>query len=167
MPKKKGSDVGRRAWSFLRLALLWARKGGVFKRRLTMVDPRLVIPNLVKCMGYSSTAAPRHDRLHYKEREFSFDETPIFHFKVHHRSASMRFLLPCIRPTKAVDFEDHEIYSRDSNNSYSSCSDIVEEMGYEGCDEKSPYPFEEEGIDLKAEKFIAKFYGEMKLQRNF
>ncbi|KAK5776365.1 hypothetical protein GOBAR_AA39266 [Gossypium barbadense] len=164
MPKKNGTDLGRRAWSFLRLALLWARKGGVFKRRLTMVDFRLVIPKFLK----SSTAAPRHDRLHYKEREFSFDETPIFHVKVH-RSASMRFLLPCISPTEAVDFEDHEIYScGNSKNSYSTCSDIVEEgeeMGYEGCDEKSPYPLEEEGIDLKAEKFIAKFYEQIKLQR--
>ncbi|XP_022759674.1 uncharacterized protein LOC111306039 [Durio zibethinus] len=172
MPKKN-SDVAQRAWSLLRLALLWTRKGGVFKRRL-MMELRLV-PKFLKGLGH--TTAPR-DQLHYKERELSFDETPIFHVKMH-RPASMRFLLPCISPEE-VDFdydfgidEYNRIYGYDSGRkSYSTSSDEEEdqgeekECGYEGCDEKSPYPLEEEeGIDSKAEKFIAKFYEQMKLQR--
>ena len=172
---KKSSDVAQRAWSLLRLALLWTRKGGVFKRRL-MMDLR-VVPKFLKGLGH--TTAPRHDQIsHYKERELSFDETPIFHVKMH-RPASMRFLLPCIS-SEEVDFdydfsidEYDGVYSYYSGRkSYSTCSEEEEEereeekeCGYEGCDEKSPYPLEEEGIDSKAEKFIAKFYEQMKLQR--
>ncbi|XVF80646.1 hypothetical protein PTKIN_Ptkin15bG0090800 [Pterospermum kingtungense] len=171
---EKNSDIGRRAWNLLRLALLWTRKGGLFKRRL-MMEIRLV-PKFLKGLGHS-TAPHRHDQIsHYKERELSFDETPICHFKMH-RPASMRFLIPCIS-YEEVDFDyDFGIdeYDRASGydsgrKSYSTGSEKEEEgqekeCGYEGCDEKSPYPLEEEGIDSKAEKFIAKFYEEMKLQR--
>ncbi|KAK8509804.1 hypothetical protein V6N13_093651 [Hibiscus sabdariffa] len=169
MPKKNG-DVARRAWGLLRLALLWARKGGVFKRRL-MMEVRLV-PKFLKGLGHStSTAHTRGDRLHYKERQFSFDETPIIDVKAVHRSASMRFLLPCIS-AGAVDFDRYDDLGIDeyddeirrcgsgSSRSYSTCSDVVgeEEWGYDGSDEKSPclytFPAEEEGIDSKAEKFI-------------
>ncbi|GMI69459.1 hypothetical protein like AT5G38700 [Hibiscus trionum] len=173
MPKKNG-DVARRAWGLLRLALLWARKGGVFKRRL-MTELRLV-PKFLKGLGHSTTAHARGDRrLHYKERQFSFDETPIIDVKAVHRSASMRFLLPCIS-AEAVDFDRYDDLGIDEYDDEihrcgsSECSDIVEEeeWGYEGCDEKSPrlyrFPAEEEGIDSKAEKFIAKFYEQMKLQ---
>ncbi|KAE8671273.1 CTP synthase family protein isoform 1 [Hibiscus syriacus] len=151
MKLKKNGGVGRRAWGLLRLALLWARKGGVFKRRL-MMELRLV-PKFLKGLGHSTMASHAcGDRLHYKERQFSLNETPIIFVKTVHRSASMR---------------------RDSGStkSCSTCSNIVEdegeeeEWGYEGCDEKSPFPVEEEGIDSKAEKFIAKFFEEMKLQR--
>ncbi|KAK8497556.1 hypothetical protein V6N13_002960 [Hibiscus sabdariffa] len=181
MPKKN-DDVARsrRAWSLLRLALLWARKSRVFKRRF-MVELRLV-PKFLKGLGHSTASVhTRGDRRLqcYKERQFSFDETPIIDVKAVHRSASMRFLLPCIS-AEAVDFDRYDDFSIDdlgSNKSNSACSDIVEdeeergedeEWGYEGCDEKSPCPYafpaEEEGIDSKAEKFIAKFYEEMKLQ---
>ncbi|GMI98873.1 hypothetical protein like AT5G38700 [Hibiscus trionum] len=172
---KKNDEVGRRAWRLLRLALFWARKGGVFKRRL-MMELRLV-PKFLKGLGHSTTVHTCGDRQlqYYKERQFSFDETPIIDVKAVHRSASMRFLLPCIS-AEAVDFDRYDDSGIDeyggSNKSYSTCSDIVEEeeeeWGYEGCDEKSPcpytFPVEEEGIDSKAEKFIAKFYEEMKLQ---
>ncbi|KAK8654379.1 hypothetical protein V6N13_128348 [Hibiscus sabdariffa] len=176
MPKKN-DDVGRsrRAWNLLRLALLWARKSRVFKRRF-MVELRLV-PKFLKGLGHSTTSVhTRGDRRvlqYYKERQFSFDETPIIDVKAVHRSASVRFLLPCIS-AEAVDFDRYDHLSIEN---YSACSDIVEdeeergedeEWGYEGCDEKSPCPYafpaEEEGIDSKAEKFIAKFYEEMKLQ---
>ncbi|KAL0435946.1 UNVERIFIED_CONTAM: hypothetical protein Sradi_0302500 [Sesamum radiatum] len=33
---KKSSVVARRAWNILRLALLWARKGGLFRNRLML-----------------------------------------------------------------------------------------------------------------------------------
>ncbi|WRX09818.1 Protein of unknown function DUF761 [Theobroma cacao] len=169
MPKKN-SNVSQRAWSLLRLALLWTRKGGVFKRRL-MMELRLV-PKFLKGLGH--TTAPR-DQIHYKERELSFDETPFFNVKMH-RPSSMRFLLPCIS-AEAVDFDydfgmdeyDGVCGYESGRKSYSSSSDEEEqgeeECGYEGCDEKSPYSLEEEGIDSKAEKFIAKFYAQMKLQR--
>ncbi|KAE8669480.1 CTP synthase family protein isoform 1 [Hibiscus syriacus] len=187
----KNGDVARRAWGLLRLALLWARKGGVFKRRL-MMELRLV-PKFLKGLGHSTSVHTRGgDRqLRYKERQFSFDETPIIDVKAVHRSASMRFLLPCIS-AEAVDFDrfddlgiddyDEGVYRCDSRSTKScstasTSSDIVEdeeekdedeEWGYEGCDEKSPFPYifpvEEEGIDSKAERFIAKFYEQMKLQ---
>ncbi|XVE73398.1 hypothetical protein DITRI_Ditri11bG0114900 [Diplodiscus trichospermus] len=176
MPKKK-SDVAERAWRLLRLALLWTRKGGVFKRRIMMDQLRLV-PKFLKGLGH--TTASRHDQIsHYKERELSFDETPILHVKMH-RPASMRFLLPCISAEQVdfdYDFGNDEydgVYGYDSGRkSYSTGSETEEEQeqgeekecGYEGCDEKSPYPLQEEGIDSKAEKFIANFYEQMKLQR--
>ncbi|XP_022770854.1 uncharacterized protein LOC111314091 [Durio zibethinus] len=168
MPKKN-SDVAQRAWRLLRLALLWTRKGGVFKRRL-MMELRLV-PKFLKGLGH--TTAPRDQISYYKERELSFDETPIFHVKMH-RPASMRFLLPCIS-AEEVDFDydfgidENGVYGYDSGRkSYSTGSEAKDkECGYEGCDEKSPYPLEEEGIDSKAEKFIAKFHEQMKLQRQF
>ncbi|GMI73727.1 hypothetical protein like AT5G38700 [Hibiscus trionum] len=175
MGKKKRSDV---AWNLLRLPLLWARKGGIFKRRV-MMELRLV-HKFLKGPGNTST---RNDHQmigsHYKERQLSFDETPIFQFKMHHhhhRPASMRFLLPCIS-AEEVDFD---FGVKDYDNGRRSCStgsestevEEVEEYGYEGCDEKgnsTPYPYsseiEDEGIDSKAEKFIAKFYEQMRLQR--
>ncbi|XWS76625.1 hypothetical protein CRYUN_Cryun01aG0193000 [Craigia yunnanensis] len=172
MPKKH-SDVTQRAWSLLHLALLWTRKGGVFKRRL-MMELRLV-PKFLKGLGH--TTAPRQDQIsHYKERELSFDETPIFHVKMH-RLTSMRFLLPCISPEEVdfdYDFGIDGVYRYDSGRkNYSTGSEPEEEQeqgeekecGYEGCDEKSPYPLQEQGIDSKAEKYIAKFYEQMKFQR--
>ncbi|KAL4366424.1 hypothetical protein GQ457_05G001780 [Hibiscus cannabinus] len=177
MPKKNvGVGRSRRAWNLLRLALLWARKSRLFKRRF-MVELRLV-PKFLKGLGHSTTSVhtrggDRRVLQYYKERQFSFDETPIIDVKAVHRSASVRFLLPCIS-AEAVDFDRYDHLSIEN---YSACSDIVgdeeergedEEWGYEGCDEKSPCPYsfpaEEEGIDSKAEKFIAKFYEEMKLQ---
>ncbi|KAK5818753.1 uncharacterized protein LOC108485040 [Gossypium arboreum] len=177
MAKTKG-DVAQRAWSLLRLALLWARKGGVFRRRL-MMELRL-LPKFLK--GLAHHQPHRHHQLmsHYKERQLSFDETPIFHIKMH-RPASMRFLLPCIS-TEEVDFDydfgpnDYDGvygYNDGGRKSYSTASDTdeedgeVEECGYEGCDEKENSPYyavEEEGIDSKAEKFIASFYEQMRLQ---
>ncbi|GMJ01034.1 hypothetical protein like AT5G38700 [Hibiscus trionum] len=165
MATKKKSDVAQRAWNLVRLTLLWARKGGVFKRRL-MMELRLV-PKFLK--GLAQTSNRNDHRMissHYKERQLSFDDTPIFHVKIHHhRPSSMRFLLPCIS-TQEVDF-DYD-FGVDESYSTGSESDVeVEECGYEGSDEKenSPYVLEDEGIDSKAEKFIAQFYEQMRLQR--
>ena len=97
----KNRGVARKAWNILRLALLWARKGGVFKRRI-MMELRQYIQRL----GNNA----RQDRLHYGERELSFDETPIFHVKMNRRSSSMRFRLPnipCItNPQVDSDYDD-------------------------------------------------------------
>ncbi|KAJ4727767.1 Long cell-linked locus protein, putative, expressed [Melia azedarach] len=166
MPKKN-SDVTQRAWNLLRLALLWARKGGVFKRRL-MMELRLV-PKFIKSLG---RATPR-DQLHYGERELSFDKTPIFHVKMH-RPASMRYLIPCITPQVDFDFDfdddDGVDGYDDGRQSFlkngEDDDDHQEEeyiYGYEAVEEK--IPIEEQGIDLRAEEFIAKFYQQIKMQR--
>jgi hypothetical protein len=149
---KKNVDVGRRAWNILRFALLWARKGGVFKRRL-ITELRL-LPKYVRGLG----AGARHDQIHYGERELSFDKTPIFHVKMH-RPASMRFHLPCITPQVDFDYvSDDEVCGYEYNSGRKSfLNGGEEEEGMVAC--------EEEGIDLRAEEFIAKFHEHLKLQR--
>lgn len=77
----------------------------------------------------------------------------------------MRFHLPCITPQ--VDFD----YVSDGDHDYDS-----EACGYDDSGRMSFLKGEEEeeemaaceedqGIDLRAEEFIAKFYEQMKLQR--
>ncbi|KAL3715256.1 hypothetical protein ACJRO7_007053 [Eucalyptus globulus] len=100
------SGVTRRAWDVVRLALLWPRRGGAF-RRLLAVKFRLAVAGFVKSIGggcgYRSSMPIR-----YGERELSFDNTLVFHVKMHRPGASTRsrFRLPrvpCISPD--VDFE--------------------------------------------------------------
>ncbi|CAN1196464.1 hypothetical protein LINPERHAP2_LOCUS43585 [Linum perenne] len=170
---RKQSNVGRRAWNILRLALLWARKGGVFKRRL-MVDLRLV-PKFIKSLAHTSSSSSSEDQRSrigfYGERELSFDKTPLFQVKMH-RPASMRFIIPCITPQKAefeYDFDefcggkygDENVEVEEEQPSASSS--IVDDDS----DDDDEDELEEggEGIDSKAEKFIAQFYEQMKLQR--
>ncbi|XP_008451654.2 uncharacterized protein LOC103492886 [Cucumis melo] len=143
--------------------MIWARKGGVFKRRFLM-DLRLV-PKFIKSLGHST---PRGRHLHYGDHELSFDETPVFHVKMH-RPASLRFHFPCITP-QAVDFK----YEFDANADDDDDDDDVSEVcssdderrssGYDGGEEREDDD-EENGIDLRAEKFIAEFYEQMKMQR--
>jgi hypothetical protein len=152
---KKNVDVGRRAWNILRFALLWARKGGVFKRRL-ITELRL-LPKYVRGLG----AGARHDQIHYGERELSFDKTPIFHVKMH-RPASMRFHLPCITPQVDFDYDsDDEVFGYE----YDSRRKSFLNGGEEEEEEEEVAACEEEGIDLRAEEFIAKFHEHLKLQR--
>lgn len=122
------------------------------------MDFRLV-PKFIKSLGHEAT--PR-GQLHYGEHELSFDETPIFHVKMH-RPASLRFHFPCIT-SPPVDFE----YEFDGDGDSDGDSDEVcryeegrRSSGYSGDEEKE----EEDGIDLRAEKFIAEFYEQMKMQR--
>lgn len=151
---KRNDDIARRAWDVLRLALLWARKGGVFR----------LVPKSMKGLGH---ATPR-DGIYYREREFSFDRSPIFHVKMH-RPGSMRFHLPhipCLNPQ--VDFDDEE---ETSNAAYGQ-----RYVAYEGRksfltggddedDHVETASYEDENIDTRAEEFIAQFYKQMKLQR--
>ncbi|KAL4361287.1 hypothetical protein GQ457_04G029120 [Hibiscus cannabinus] len=178
MPKKSSDAAAQRAWRLLRLLLLWTRKSGVFKRRLVM-ELRSV-PKFLKGLGHTTAASPtpQSHQIHFKERQLSFDETPIFHVKMH-RPASMRFLLPCISPEE-VDFDydfgvdgdgDDGVYGYDGGSKSNSRGAGVEEQGKGREDETKeknsprPLPAEEEGIDSKADKFIAQFYEQMKLQR--
>ncbi|GLU16784.1 hypothetical protein SLE2022_331990 [Rubroshorea leprosula] len=152
-----------RACNLLKLALLWARKGGVFKRRLA-VELSLG----AKYLKNLRHTAPRH-QIHYGERELSFDKTPNFQVKMP-RSASMRFLFPCISAEK-VDFEydfgddgDDEANGFDSEREINYLEDEgEEECGYDCCEDKAPA--EEEEIDSRAEEFIAEFYKQRKLER--
>ncbi|PIN07537.1 hypothetical protein CDL12_19890 [Handroanthus impetiginosus] len=152
---KKSSLIARRAWNILRLALMWARKGGIIRNR--HFSSLSEFSKLIKKLLHSNDA---RGALAYGDREFSFDDTPIIHVKMH-RPSSMRFKLPhipCIKPQ--VDFDyDFEFDDEDCVNEDEICygGDYEEEEDINGgCDE---------GIDLKAEKFIANFYEEIKLQR--
>ncbi|KAJ6729399.1 AVR9/CF-9 RAPIDLY ELICITED PROTEIN-RELATED [Salix viminalis] len=176
MPKKNGNDVAREAWNILRLALLWGRKGGVFKRRL-IVDHLRVARKFLKSLGQR----PPRGQLHYGEHELSFDKTPIFHFKMH-RPASMRFNIPCITPQFAkdnTDQQDGSVYEcgdgmrrsflfkggdeEEYEDEYETCEEkIPVEYEYETCEEK--IAVEEEGIDMRAEEFIARFRQQLRLQ---
>ncbi|XP_010259377.1 PREDICTED: uncharacterized protein LOC104598837 [Nelumbo nucifera] len=175
---KKKTSLGRRAWNLLRLALLWARKGGLLKRGL-MMDLR-ILPNYIKSLR--NTAA--RDSIRYGERELSFDDTPLFHFKTPHRPASRRFHIPCINiPPVDFDFDFRDDYCNDHDKKDGAYNqrgrrsfpgeEEEEERDYdcEGSrdDEQNselvPCGEEEEGIDLRAEEFIAKFYAQIKLQR--
>ncbi|KAK4789240.1 hypothetical protein SAY86_020559 [Trapa natans] len=172
------SGVGGRcrAWSLLRLTLLWARKGCLFRRRLMM--ELSLVPKFLKKMGCVRNT--RVDRIGFMgEREFSFDKTPVVHVK-RHRPHSMRFLIPRFFPCV-----DHEI-----DLGYDSFGEGIG-VGAYGCEsisdtarksfigdggrqlpESDDDDVEEEamidgldGIDLRAEEFIAKFYEQMRLER--
>ncbi|KAJ8498278.1 hypothetical protein OPV22_008830 [Ensete ventricosum] len=163
MGEKKAALPGR-AWRLLRMALLWARKGGVFKRGI-FVNLRIV-------PGYLKSLKPggrRSDRLHIGEREFSFEETPAFHFK----APSMRLLrIPCITPAADLDTDDDDLsFAKLDRNSYLLDKQEAKEASEIGCeddddDDNAAWECEEEDeIDRKAEQFIAKFYEQMKMQR--
>ncbi|XP_016441177.1 uncharacterized protein LOC107766821 [Nicotiana tabacum] len=157
--QKKRSVVGRRAWNILRLALLWARKGGIFKNRHLIADLRL-LPKYIRSLrhtndyGYGYGVGP--GALHY---EFSFDDTPIIHVKMH-RPASLRFKMPnitCIKPQVNFDFDDDDVprrsFLKSADDEYASY-EVSEEISCPG----------DEPIDMKADQFIAKFYEQINLQ---
>ncbi|XP_068661588.1 uncharacterized protein [Aristolochia californica] len=156
MGKRKSALAGR-AWNLIRLTLFWARKGGIFKRNF-MMD---LIRNYV-----NSLRAATHDSIRYQERQFSFDETPFFHFKLH-KPGPMRckYLpsIPCINPP--VDFEEDD----DFYDGRVSFTRSQEEGSYredaDGEEINREVAGGDEEIDNKAEEFIAKFYEQMKLQR--
>ncbi|XP_074268219.1 uncharacterized protein LOC141591696 [Silene latifolia] len=153
MKRSTCDDAARRAWRLLRLALLWARKGGLLKCRL--VAELRHMPKYLK--GHHKVS---RDMIRYgeRERELSFDDTPVFHLRMN-RHSSLRFKMPCIRP-EVVDF-DYEF--EDEGGDY-------EDVGYKGYgttsfDNDDEEQVEDEGIDVKAEEFIANFYAQMKMQK--
>lgn len=148
MRMKSNGGAGGRAWNLLRVsALLWARKGGVLRRRLEM-DLR-VLPKFIKNLGGGGGG---REAVWYGERQLSFEETPIFNVKIP-RPGSMRFRMPhipCINPSVDFDFDcDFEDDRRE--DALIPCTQIVS--------------LEEESVDLRAEEFIDKFHQQMKLQR--
>lgn len=169
----KKSNAARRAWNILRIALLWARKGGVLRRRLM-----LNFPKYIKSVRHNHGGG---DTLRYGERQLSFDTTPVIHVRMH-RPSSLRFKLPhipCINPAQ-VDFDfdfddgnDYGFYYDDiARKSFlKSAEDNEQEEEYYGeVDEVYAHDESEEqaarnDIDMKADEFIAKFYKQMKLQR--
>ncbi|GAB4830553.1 hypothetical protein Ancab_020317 [Ancistrocladus abbreviatus] len=161
---KKRSNAAQRTWNLLRLALLRARKGGVLKCRL-MAELR-VVPKFLKGLRHSGS----RDVIHYGERELSFDETPVIRLRMS-RPASLRFMMPCIKPQVDFDydFDDDDDYGLFGNDE--ARKGFLESAAYEeeqeeeqGCD-STVYCGDDEGIDVKAEEFIAKFYEQIKLQR--
>uniref|UniRef100_A0A7N0TSF4 Uncharacterized protein n=1 Tax=Kalanchoe fedtschenkoi TaxID=63787 RepID=A0A7N0TSF4_KALFE len=150
MTKVKRFSSANRAWSMLRLAMLWARKGGMIKRKLVM-DLHLA-SKYIKALKRNN----RKDSIRYSygEHELSFDKTPMIHVKMY-RPTSMRFKLPCFTP-EMVDFDCDECFS---GHNYA-----IEDAsgGGEGPREEM---VEGDEIDERAEKFIAEFYAQMKLQR--
>ncbi|XP_076931845.1 uncharacterized protein LOC143597143 [Bidens hawaiensis] len=145
--------MSRRAWRILRLALLWARKGGVIKKRF-MLD----LSHYLKTLGQSKRG---NGALQYGDRQLSFDATPIIHVRMH-RPNSMRFQLPhipCINPH--VDCKDMFDFD-DESDQYSCCEARKSFLIGNG----EEYDEEQEmGIDLKAQQFIDNFYEQLKLQR--
>ncbi|KAL8094506.1 hypothetical protein AgCh_036147 [Apium graveolens] len=182
----KKSNAARRAWNILRLTLLWARKGGVLRRRLMLNFPKY-IKNLRHNHGGNT--------YRYGERQLSFDDTPVIHVRMH-RPSSLRFKLPnipCINPAQVdfdFDFNDanddgfyyDDIARKSFLRSAEDYDDIArksflrsaededdEEEEYSGLDVEvyGDHEIEEQtaNIDMKADEFIAKFYEQMKLQR--
>ncbi|KAF8006646.1 hypothetical protein BT93_K0832 [Corymbia citriodora subsp. variegata] len=168
------STVARRAWDVLRLALPWGRRGGAF-RRLLAVKFRLAATRFIESIGGRYRGSITRDRICYGERQLSFDETPIFRVKMRRPggSAGSRFRLPripCISPD--VDFEYGFFDDGDKDSLWERKSLVVDRDGEQcGYDERAPGSWEEgggrggEGIDERAEEFIATFYEQMKLQR--
>jgi Cotton fibre expressed protein len=150
---RRNAKLTNRAWRLLRLAVLWARKGGMFKQNRVLLQIRLF-----------KTLKLRHSRQSPRlqlEREFSFEETPVFRFK----TSSLRFL-PCVTPSVDQDFNQDEldllVYQSEKEHEEIE-HDHREGERVELIEEGER--LEEKGIDARAEEFIARFYEEMKLQR--
>ncbi|KAK8960134.1 hypothetical protein KSP40_PGU008433 [Platanthera guangdongensis] len=169
--KSPAASPRRRPWRLLRLAILWAQKGGAFKQR-HFFHIRL-LPNYLRNNLRRSDAA---GSLHFRERQLSFDDTPTFHFKMR-RPASFRLpRIPCITPSVNFDDDDDNeiswenyrkmklLEARSSRNheKRSDGSDLLEEEDEDMEEEEEE---EEQEIDSRAERFIMEFYDQMKLQR--
>ncbi|KAL9239742.1 hypothetical protein vseg_014036 [Gypsophila vaccaria] len=158
-------EAARRAWRVLRLALLWARKGGLLKCRLVAELRHIHMPKYLK--GHHKVS---RDMIRYGERELSFDDTPVIHLRMN-RPGSLRFMLPCIKP-EVVDF-DYDFgdeggdYEDVGYRGYGARTSFLKDNVGDFCkaDDDENVEYEDEGIDVKAEEFIAKFYAQMKMQR--
>ncbi|RWW21253.1 hypothetical protein GW17_00014593, partial [Ensete ventricosum] len=153
--KKKAAALPGRAWRQSSVALLWTRKSGVFRIFL----------------------ASALFRLPQEFDKFSFEETPVFHFNF--KTPSVRLLrIPCITPAAELDTDDDDlVFAKLYRNSYLLDKHETKEASGVGCEddddddnavrecEDHAEMEEEDEIDRKAEQFIAKFYQQMKMQR--
>ncbi|GMQ00115.1 hypothetical protein CsSME_00047338 [Camellia sinensis var. sinensis] len=169
--QRKKSSAAARAWNILRLALLWARKCVVFKIKRLMMDLRRFHKFLKTLARYSTDCHRSATTIHYGEHQFSFDNTPIIHVKMH-RPSSMRFKMPripCINHLQ-VDF-DYDFESNGDNDCEMNCDFIDDDdrarKSFLKCgnedDCEDIVACDDEGIDLKVKQFIAKFYEQMKM----
>ncbi|GJN08104.1 hypothetical protein PR202_ga25994 [Eleusine coracana subsp. coracana] len=166
----------------MRLAVLWARRGGA--------------AHSLRLLRTLRRHGRRGDRLRYGEREYSIEDTPAFRFRT--PSARVLRLIPCIAPhvpdTPGLCYGDDRYFFsaalrvKDGDESYygygdddqaaeSACDDD-EICGCADDDEEqlleramaearraSTATVADAGVDVKAEEFIARFYAQMKLQR--
>ncbi|OIW13421.1 hypothetical protein TanjilG_33070 [Lupinus angustifolius] len=131
----KNKEVVHEAWTHLRIESQWVRKVGVLKHHVVQK---------LKYLGHPTTPS----MIHNYEHELSFDKTPRY------CSSYFCFNISSINPKANFD-QDFEY----DNGRKSSLFGIVHE------DEDYCYGYEEEEIDKRAEEFIAKFYQQMKFQR--
>ncbi|CAM0872844.1 unnamed protein product [Alopecurus aequalis] len=169
MSKAMGkASIGGRAWRLMRLAVLWARKGSAAHSL-----------RLLKTLRRSGVG--RKDQLRYGEREFSIDETPAFRFRT--PSARVLRFIPCIAPavpdTPAYYGEDRYFFCDARERDEEGCvgdyyggepsecgvESIEDEQLLERAMMEAAEGGEDAGVDVKADEFIAKFYAQMKLQR--
>ncbi|XP_020252327.1 uncharacterized protein LOC109829696 [Asparagus officinalis] len=91
----------------------------------------------------------RSSRLHYGEHELSFDETPIFRFMRKHP-----------HPFRScADSRLDSLYDDGEDDDTGSCDPSQSRI------EREVDRGDEGEIDVRAEEFISRFYGEIKLQR--
>lgn len=152
LAKKTCEDdrVGRRAWKLLRMALLWARKGRL------MMELRVVTKFLKSHLAAASTKS--RPQIHYFERQLSFDRTPLFNLKMH-RPPSMRFNIPCLNPPPVLH-DDDDLDQNDGDDLEDQGIPLSTQDVYDAA-----AAYEDEAVDRKADEFIAKFYQQIKLQR--
>ncbi|GAB2282217.1 hypothetical protein Dimus_016766 [Dionaea muscipula] len=172
--RKRSSNAAQRAWELLRLALLWVRKGGL----------SVELRTLTKCMIKRVNISSSHTNIkYYREHEYSLDNTPVIHIRrIKGRMGGTsgirmpRIIIPCIGMTEEVDSMDDDAYG-DGRGFHKSTflenvADEEEREREENCDEDGGTPDygeagleDDQGIDAKADEFIAKFYEQIKLQR--
>ncbi|XP_072954623.1 uncharacterized protein [Typha angustifolia] len=157
---KRKVVLARRAWRLACMAVLWAKRHSKFKCRL-MVDLHLALASHLRSLragGHSYGL--QYGELREGDRELSFDETPTFRFKLR------RPRFPCIDPGAASDddrYGDDDVAVDDDDDD--DDEDEEEEEVLDECERVSGHHDQEGGVDRKAEEFIAKFYKEMRLQR--
>jgi hypothetical protein len=193
----KRPSFGTRAWRLLRLAVLWARKGGAaHSLRLRLLR---TLRRHGHGHGLAGLGGARGDRLRCGEREYSIDETPAFRFRT--PSARVLRLIPCIAPavpdTPGLYGDDRYFFSAaatawetgegagccygdvdddddEEEEEPSCCGDgelLLERVVAEACRTSTAGRSvaadsgEDAGVDVKADEFIARFYAQMKLQR--
>jgi hypothetical protein len=173
----KKASISGKAWRLLRLAVLWARKGSAARSL-----------RLLKTLRRSGLGlhGRRNDQLRYGEREFSIDETPSFRFRT--PSARVLRFIPCIATavpdTPARYGEDRYFFCDAREKDEEGCSgDYYDDAELSECGVEDDQLLErammeascgnvdaaeggeDAGVDVKADEFIAKFYAQMKLQR--